>query len=258
MSERIDGLTLAIIQARMASTRLPGKVMMEIIEKPILYWVFERVRRAELVDRVVVGTSVNELDDEIEEFCLANDIEVRRGDEDDVLNRFYEIVKELQPSLIVRITADCPLVDPEVIDGVIDGMGIEGMEYCSNVIRRTYPRGLDTEVFTYEVLERVWKSAKLPYEREHVTPYIYNNPDNFMLFNFNYDHNFTQIRLTVDEEKDLELVRCIYEELYKEGEIFTYEDVLNLLKEKPHLIEMNTDVDWDVLNKSFLERDEMV
>lgn len=255
MNEVDDNLILAIVQARMASERLTGKVLMKISGKPVLQLVVERTLQASLIDDIVVATSVNPEDDVIEEFCDEMDYRCFRGDEEDVLDRFHQVALHFEPSAVVRITSDCPLIDPVVIDEVVVVFLESECDYASNTLTRTYPRGLDTEVFTYETLQRAWGEAKLPSEREHVTPYIWKNPTKFRLQNVKDEEDNSNIRLTVDEEEDLELIRRIYDELHTDDEVFIYKDVLELLNKKPHLLDINAGINGNAGYKKSLERD---
>jgi spore coat polysaccharide biosynthesis protein SpsF len=236
--------TIAIVQARMGSTRFLGKVLEDIEGKPMLWQVINRLRHSRLLHNIVVATSVNHQDDTIEEFCKTGSICYFRGSEDDVLGRYYHAATKFEAELIVRVTSDCPLIDPNVVDRVIstylEGKG--NYDYVSNTIKRTYPRGLDTEVFSYKTLERCYKEATRGYEREHVTAYIYEHPDTFKLFNLENNKNLSHLRWTVDEEQDLRLVREIYKRLNKRN-LFFMEDILRVLEREPSLTEINRGVE---------------
>jgi spore coat polysaccharide biosynthesis protein SpsF len=233
---------VAIIQARMGSTRLPGKVMMEIVGKPMLWHVINRVKHAKRLDDIVIATTALNEDKQILE--LASEIRVKSyaGSEDDVLDRYYQAAIIYKADVIVRITADCPLIDPTVIDRAIEFYLDHDFEYVGTGIKPSYPDGLDTEVFSFGVLKRAWKEATLASEREHVTPYIKKNPQVFSIKNLENDKDLSYMRWTVDEECDLEFVREIYNKLYKEGEMFYMEDILNLLKKQPELMNINKNI----------------
>jgi len=235
---------IAIIQAHMGSTRLPGKVLIDIIGKPMLWHVVSRVRYAEHINNLVIATTTNRNDDKIVDFCKLYNIDCYKGSEEDVLDRYYQTAKFWQADSIVRITSDCPLIDPKIINKVISVYleNKDNIDGASNTIRRTYPRGLDVEVISFRTLEKVWKEAKKDYQREHVTIYIYEHAKQFKLYSVENDENLAHHRWTVDEEKDLEFVKEVYERLYKEGKIFLMEDVIDLLKREPHLKEINKDV----------------
>jgi spore coat polysaccharide biosynthesis protein SpsF len=235
---------IAIIQARMGSTRLPGKILKDIQGKPMLWHVINRVNYSNLIDKIVIATTDNKEDDKIEGFCKTNDISSYRGSQKDVLDRYYQVARIYQVDLIIRITSDCPLIDPDIIDKAIEHYlnNKEKVDYVSNTLERTYPRGMDAEVFSFGVLEKVWQKAKKQYEREHVTPYIYENPDTFNLSCIKNENDLSYLRLTVDEEKDLELVIGIYKKLYKKNNIFYLEDIVKLFEEYPELKSVNETV----------------
>lgn len=229
-------MILAIIQARMGSTRLSGKVLKEISGKPMLWHVYNRVSQAKLVDKVVVATSVSDSDDEIENYCRREEIDFFRGSEADVLDRFYQTAKQFQPDTVVRITADCPLIDAGVIDQIIEKFQTEKADYGTNTIIYTFPDGLDTEVFTFAALKEAWQNARKLTEREHVTPYI-RFAERFKKINVSADNKTgSGMRWTVDEPNDLEFVRQIYD-LLKEP--FDWKDVLAVLEKNPQLLEIN-------------------
>ena len=221
--------TLIIIQARLGSTRLPGKVLADICGQPMLARVVERVRLARTAQQVVVATTSAAHDDELARFCAAHGIECFRGDENDVLDRYFQAAKKFEATTVVRITADCPLIDPQVIDRVTEIFQQGGVDYASNTLETTYPDGLDTEVFSFAALEQAWREATKTSEREHVTPYL-RNSGKFRVRNVANDLgvSFADHRWTVDEPSDLEFVRAIYRNL--NGHAFGMCDVLALLE----------------------------
>ncbi len=231
---------IAIVQARMASTRLPGKVLMPLIDKTILEHIINRVHLVERISNIVVATSDNKLDDILEAFCEDKGIQCFRGSEDNVLQRFYQCAKTYQADIIIRVTADDPLKDPAVILKALL-LYLEGnYDYVSNTIEPSYPEGLDIEVFSFKALEKAYENATLSSEKEHVTPYIYKNPSLFKLYNFKNDKDFSSLRWTLDSVKDYQFIHGVYEELAnKPNEIFYMEDVLQLLEEKPELKDVN-------------------
>lgn len=229
--------TIAIIQARISSTRLPGKVLADIGGKPMLWYVVRRAQAAKRLDQVVVATSNEASDDQIAEFCAATPVECYRGSEGDVLDRYHQAAQRFNADVIVRLTADCPLLDPEVIDKVVAGFYQGQFAYVSNTVRRTYPDGLDTEVFSREALERAWREAGLLSEREHVTPYIWKHPGLFRLGGVLNREDFSALRWTVDEPPDLEFVRAVYGHLGETS--FGMNQVLRLLKDYPELAGIN-------------------
>jgi spore coat polysaccharide biosynthesis protein SpsF len=223
---------VAIIQARMSSTRLPGKVLMDIAGKPMLYHVVVRARRAKMVNLVTVATSTHPGDDPVALFCGAEGVPCFRGSLDDVLDRFYQTARHFDADAIIRITADCPLLDPEVIDRVVHTFLQVNVDYVSNTLECTYPDGLDVEVFSMESLERAWRQAGLKSEREHVTPYIYMHQDLFSTLNVRHAADLSALRWTVDEKEDLAFVRAVYDRL---GTVFGMNEVLELLEGSPGL-----------------------
>jgi glutamate-1-semialdehyde 2,1-aminomutase len=229
----------AIIQARMTSTRLPGKVLADLMGKPLLYVVCSRARKAHNLDLVAVATTNNPADDGVQQLCEQLCIPCFRGDENDVLDRYYQASKQFDADVIVRLTADCPLLDPSLIDKVIDDYRSGDFDYVSNTLQPTYPDGLDIEVFSRHALERAWREAKLKSEREHVTPYIWKQPALFKTHNVSHGENLSGLRWTVDEPQDLDFVRRIYGHMGVDSD-FGMNDVLTLLKARPELSGINT------------------
>lgn len=239
---------VAIIQARMGSTRLPGKVLMNILDKPVLWHVIQRTCQAKLIDEVVVATTTNEADQAIVSLCQAQGWPYFRGSEGDVLDRYYQTAKHYHADVIVRITSDCPLIDSEVTDQVIKTF-IEGqpkLDYSSNTLPpRTFPRGLDTEVFSLSTLERAWREDANPATREHVTPYVYRHPEKFQLQGITNNVDYSYMRWTVDTLEDLIFVRKIFEHFGGNG--FSWQDVLLVLNEHPEWQEINRHVQQKVV-----------
>ncbi|MCK4632375.1 MAG: glycosyltransferase family protein [candidate division Zixibacteria bacterium] len=233
-------MILAVLQARTSSSRLPGKVLKPIMGKPMLARQLERVNRASKVDRLIVATSVDVSDNDLATLCGELGQPCFRGSLDDVLNRFYLAVQEEKPEHVVRLTGDCPLADPSLIDSVIQYHLDGAYDYVSNGLEPTFPDGLDVEVMRFVALETAWKEAKLPSEREHVTPFIWNQPERFKIAAFKGEVDRSHLRWTVDEPDDLELVRQIYGELYPRNPEFTTEDILQLLEERPELCQLNS------------------
>jgi glutamate-1-semialdehyde 2,1-aminomutase/spore coat polysaccharide biosynthesis protein SpsF len=238
-SER--GPVVAIIQARMGSSRLPGKSLAEIEGHPMLWHVVQRVKRATMVDRVVVATSTAPADDAIEKMCRDNNVPCYRGSENDVLDRYYGTAQAEKASQIVRITADCPLIDPEVIDHVVSRFQRGDLDYASNAMVRTYPDGLDTEICTFSALEKAWHEARKSSEREHVTPYLRTGKFRTANIENNSEFSYLHCRWTVDEREDLEFVRAVYASL-RGKDSFLMEDILQLLREKPELEKLNSEI----------------
>jgi glutamate-1-semialdehyde 2,1-aminomutase len=226
--------TVAILQARMASTRLPGKVLSDVAGRPMFSCAVDRVRSAKRIDRLVVATSTNPADDALVRCCQQRGYDCFRGSEQDVLDRFYRAAKQFGATIVVRLTADCPLIDPDIIDQVIAAYLAGGVDYASNTLQYTYPDGLDAEVFSFAALERAWREAKKPSEREHVTPYIKTSPK-FRILNVANDVDLGPTpRWTVDEPADLEFIRAIYARFGGRLD-FRWREVWDLLQNDPAL-----------------------
>ena len=233
-------MILAILQARMSSTRLPSKVLMPILGVPMLGRQIERIQRAKKIDKLVVATSTDSSDDVIVELCKKTGIDFYRGSLNDVLDRYYQAAKQHSPDTVVRLTADCPLVDPAVIDELADFFLRGGYDYASNSIVPTYPDGMDAEIFKFSALTEAWRKADLKSQREHVTAYIYNQASGFRLGCMENDVDHSNLRWTVDEPLDYELVTRIYEALYPKNPEFAFHDILEFLDAHPKLKTLNT------------------
>ena len=240
-------MIVAIVQARMSSSRLPGKSLAEICGRPMLWHVVNRVRHSRLVNKVVVATTDKPSDDPIAALCQDENIPCFRGSEDDVLDRFYRAAQMYSANVVVRVTADCPLIDPAVIDEVVSRFRDSGCDYVSNTLRYTFPDGLDTEVFSFQALERAWQEAGKPSEREHVTPYL--RAGRFRTANVESGAavNLSRQRWTVDHPSDLEFVRGIYAGLSGDGN-FGFQDVLDLLRKRPDLAVAQTET---IMNEGY-------
>ena len=239
---------VAIIQARMGSTRLPGKVLQDVAGKSMLARVVRRVERARLVDQVVIATSTALGDEAIVAECERLGVESFRGDEQDVLDRYYRAAAHFRAPVVVRITSDCPLIEPEVVDEVIAAFRAARPDYASNTLERSYPRGLDTEVMSLEALARAWAEAPEPYHWIHVTPYFYQNPELFTLLSVRQARDDSRQRWTVDTAGDLAFVRQVYERLGS-GDDVHWQDVLDLLEREPELMALNRDVQQKALDE---------
>lgn len=229
---------VAIVQARIGSTRLPGKALRDIGGRTMLARVVRRARRSRLVDEVVVATTIEPGDKAIVDECELLGVPSFRGSEQDVLDRYYRASRAFSADSIVRITSDCPLIDPEVVDKVVQAFLDEGPDYASNTLVSTYPRGLDVEVFSMDALEKAGAEASKDYQHVHVTPYIYQNPGLFRLLSVTGDEDYSCYRWTVDTKEDLDLVRAIYGKLGRDDD-FSWKDVLKLLEKEPDLAEIN-------------------
>lgn len=233
---------VAIIQARMGSTRLPGKVLKTIKGETMLSQVTRRVQRAEHLDKVIVATTTKSADEAIVSECTNLGIPVFRGNEQDVLDRYYHAALVHQADVVVRITSDCPLIEPEIIDKAVRAFKSRypNMDYVANTLPpRTYPRGLDVEAMSFEALSRAWHEDKNPVWREHVTPYIYRNPQQFNLYAVTNDVDYSPLRWTVDTPADLELVRRIFNHFDNN---FNWRDVLKLLEQHPEWLNINRNI----------------
>ncbi len=233
---------IGIIQARTGSTRLPQKALADLAGAPFLARVIERMRYCETLDALVLATTAEPSDDPLADLAASLGAAVYRGAVDDVLDRFTQAARMADAALIVRITADDPFKDPAVTDRAVR-LWLERpaeLDYVSNTLKPTYPEGLDIEVFTREALERAWREARLPSEREHVTPYIWKHPDRFRVLNFEHSRDLSHLRWTVDYPADLEFARAVYARLYRPGEVFLMDDILRLLEAEPALAQINT------------------
>jgi spore coat polysaccharide biosynthesis protein SpsF len=236
---------LAIIQARMASSRLPGKVLLDIAGEPMLMRVVERSRRASNLDRVVVATTEDPSDDAVAALCLQRGVPCYRGSMQDVLDRYYQTAKHFGAAVVVRLTADCPLIDPGLIDQAVEELNRTGADFVANRLpppwRRTYPIGLDVEVCTFKALARAWNEADQPQHREHVMPYLYEEEGRFQTVLLHHEPDYGHLRWTVDTQEDLELIRRVYEHFAGQDD-FSWLDVLALFQEHPQLAEINAKV----------------
>lgn len=240
--------TAAIIQARMGSTRLPGKVMLPLDGSHVLTHDVQRVRKADTVDEVIVATSTETADDIVARYADDAGATVFRGSEDDVLDRVFSAATDANAETVVRITGDCPLIDADVINTMVNRLAAEEIDYCSNTFERTFPRGLDVEAFTYESFECVYENAKEPHHREHVTTYYRENDDQFDLVSVTseeiFDESWMQdradIRLTLDEADDYELLREVYDQV-KYEHILSIKDAVSIIDDQD-LHKLNADV----------------
>jgi spore coat polysaccharide biosynthesis protein SpsF len=231
----------AIIQARMNSTRLPGKILYKVLDTTLLAFQIERVRCATLIDEIIIATTTNPVDEPIVDLCRKLGVAYYRGSELDVLTRYYETATVFKADVIVRLTSDCPVIDPFTVDRVISHYLFQSanVDYVSNILKRSYPRGMDTEVFSIKALRIAQHQATQMHDREHVTPYIFTNPERFRLGSIEYLSNESHHRWTVDTIEDFQLISMIIETLYPSKPNFTLEDMLVLLKEHPEWSKIN-------------------
>lgn len=234
---------IAIIQARMGSTRLPGKILKEVNGRPLLSYQLERLGLSEYINQIVIATTIKKQDDIIEEFCIDQTIPVYRGSESDVLARYYEAALKFKPEIIVRITSDCPIIDSQVVDRTIQYFIEHDFDYVSNTVERTYPRGMDTEVFSFEALQKAYQESFLNRDREHVTAYFYSNPEKFKIGSVRNETDYSKYRWTVDTVEDFELIRLIIEKLYDENPYFSMNEVINLMEQNPTWYKMNAHIE---------------
>ena len=231
-------MVAAIIQARLGSTRTPGKTMKLIGNKPLLEYSVERTRLARYIDKMIVATTTSNRDDLISEWCKEKGIDSFRGSEDDVLDRYFQTASHFKADIIVRVTSDCPFVDPQIVDLLILSLKVFGADYASNRIKnRSWPHGLDIEVFTFNALKTAWKNGKEKREREHVTPYIMGHPELFKHIEVPLEEDLSHYRLTVDYPEDLEFTRILVEKY--SADKMNWREIIDLLKERPELAEIN-------------------
>ena len=227
-----------VIQARMGSSRLPGKTLIKLDERrSTLDFVVNQLSFSTLLDKIVIATTNLEQDDIIEKNAKTLGIDCFRGSSDDVLDRYYHCAKEFQINTIVRITSDCPLIDPQIVDQVIKKYQHEDYDYVTNTLIRSYPIGTDVEIFSFETLEKTWQKAILPSEREHVTLFIRNKKSGFKLGNLKNSKNLSRLRWTLDRKEDLNLIRRIVVKVNKNPILMN--DILNLFSVEPELIKIN-------------------
>ncbi|ABW20044.1 cytidylyltransferase domain-containing protein [Alkaliphilus oremlandii] len=233
---------VAIIQARMGSTRLPGKIMMDLCGKTVLEHVIIRVKQSKLIDEIVIATTVKQDDDIIVKEAERLGVKHFRGSEEDVLSRYYYAARENDADIVVRITSDCPVIDADIIDKMMINfkkLYKSEIDYMSNTLERTFPRGLDAEIIRFETLKKVFEEARKQFEREHVTPYIYQNPDKFKLIGFKNEIDYSSYRWTLDTSEDFQAITKIYEQLYFEKKIFWLNDIIDLIDRNPEIKGIN-------------------
>jgi len=247
-----------IIQARMSSSRLPGKVMKKVDdENPLLFYVINQLKFSQLIEKIVVATTTKKVDDKICDFVMKQNLDCFRGSELDVLDRFYKCAKQFSFSTIIRIPADKPLIDPTIVDEILKFFQTNSYDYVTNFLVSTFPSGTEVEVFSFKALEKAWKNAKLPSEREHVTPYMYNKKTKLKIWNIENEKNLSHFRWAVDKMEDLKLVRILISRI-KNRPILT-KDIIRQIKNDPKLIEINKNVDYyEGINKSKVEDNEFL
>ena len=238
MTKKNQNMIGCIIQARMGSSRLPGKTLIKLNQyRTTLDFVVNQLSFSALLDKIVIATTNLEQDNIIETNAKTLGIDCFRGSSDDVLDRYYHCAKKFQINTIVRITSDCPLIDPQIVDQVIRKYQSEDYDYVTNTLSRSYPIGTDVEIFSFEILEKTWQKAILPSEREHVTLFIRNKKLNFKLGNLKNSKNLGRLRWTLDRVEDLNLIRKIVVKINKNPILMN--DILNLFSLEPELIKIN-------------------
>lgn len=252
-------MIVAVLQARTSSSRLPGKVLADLAGKPMLLRQIDRIGRSQRIDHLIVATSREADDDELAELCAANGVDCHRGSLDDVLDRVIGAAREKDAGWIVRLTGDCPLADPEIIDRVIAAaVDVPDVDYATNAFHPTFPDGLDVEIVQRDALETAWREATLPSEREHVTPFITGRPERFRTVHITNDRDLSALRWTVDEPEDLTFVRGVYERLLGGKPAFGMADVLALVESEPSLAQVNRRFARNEGYALSLEKDQLV
>jgi spore coat polysaccharide biosynthesis protein SpsF len=244
--------TVIVVQARMSSSRLPGKVMLPILGKTLLYRMIERLRLIRNEAQIIIATSQESADDIVAQEAAAMNAACFRGSLNNLLDRHYQAAKQAGASIVLKIPSDCPLIDPAIIDEVLDVYFAdpEKYDYISNLHPATFPDGNDVEIMTMDCLEKTWLEAKSPLELEHTTPYIWENQNKFrianVIWNTGKDYSMSH-RFTIDYEEDYRFINRVFEELYPANPAFTCADILNLLDKKPDIYNINAQhagVNW--------------
>ena len=225
-----------VIPARLESTRLPRKIFLDLCGDPIIRHVTDRLKKSKKIEKIIIATTFEEEDVEICQWCNEESLEYFRGETENVLSRYYHCANTYKATNIVRVTSDCPLIDPKIIDKTIGLFTKENLDYASNNLKKTFPHGMDVEVFTFKALEVAYFNATKTIEREHVTQFIRQRPEEFKINNFSSDKNLSDIRVTIDEKEDLILIKKIVETLGKEVDC---ESIADLFLEFPELKKIN-------------------
>ncbi len=255
----------AIIQARMSSTRLPEKVLLEIENKPMLHHVIKQVTSSKIIKEVIIATTTQREDDVIVKYCKKNRVKCFRGSKKDLLDRYYQCAKKFGCDPIVRITSDCPLIDPTVIDKAVRKFLNSSYDYVANNLEKidgkwqnatcNFPQGMTVEVSSFKVLEKAWKEAKKPSEREHVFPYVQFNPKLFRVSNLKNKADLSFIRCTVDRKDDLSFVREIFKRVSKQRKFVSIKDILKIVTKEPNLVKINNKIPFDEGYRKSVEED---
>ncbi|OLU32314.1 cytidylyltransferase domain-containing protein [Pseudomonas sp. PA27(2017)] len=234
--------TVAIVQARMGSTRLPGKIMQDAAGQSLLAWHVQRLTRVAGIDRLVVATTVLPADDVVADSAAQLGVDVFRGSESDVLDRYYHAAREARADLVLRTTSDCPLLDPSLVEQLLDywRRSPTGYDYVSTATPHCFPRGMDCELFTFEALQRAWHEGREADDREHVTPFIYRRPERFRIGRLEAQRPYDDYRLTVDTPEDLQLIRHVLDALGAQA--FGLDDIVRLLEQHPDWVALNAQI----------------
>jgi len=243
---------VAIVQARTSSTRLPNKVLKSLGDSSMLVQQIRRMSKSELLSEIVIATSDEESDNPIQDICEENNFKYFRGSLNDVLSRYYHAALKHKADIVVRVTGDCPLSDPKLIDSIINLHVDKQSKYTSNCRPATFPDGFDVEIFNFDLLEDAYHNAELPSEREHVSPYIVKNIEKL---NYEYKEDLSALRVTVDNSEDLSVVREIYEKLDGDKNLFSFEEVIDFLKENPDVSSINSKYERNEGSIKSLEED---
>lgn len=244
---------VCLVQARVGSTRLPGKILKEICGKTILHHEIDRLKKCKEIDEIVIATTDKKDDDKIVNEAKKLSVKYFRGSENDVLSRFYYAAKENNADIVVRVTSDCPCIDFEILDKMLiyfkDKYKEKQIDYLSNTINRTYPRGYDIEIFTFSALEKSYINAEKEYEREHVTPYIYDKTNNFLKLSFENKDDYSEYRVTLDTIEDFIVIKNIFENLYYKNPYFKLNDVVQYLNNNLHIVDINKHIEQKKLGE---------
>jgi len=240
---------VAIVQARVGSTRLPGKIFADLVGKPFVWHVIDRLKAAKEIDEIIFAIPDDPRDDELQSYIEKIGLKCFRGNLGDVLKRFYQTAKEYKADIIIRITADDPFKDPDVIDKTVRLLTENNLDFAYNNNPPTFPEGLDVEVFTFDALKKANEEATSTFDGEHVTQYMHRNPQKFKQANLSNDKDLSYLRWTVDEQADLDMTREIYDALYKEGQIFKTKEILDLLNDHPNIANINKIVNRSTMYK---------
>ena len=255
---------VAIIQARMGSTRLPDKVLLPVLGKPLLGWMLGRVAKCSEIDDIIVATTTDPRDNNIVHFAQSIGCKTYRGSEDDVLDRYYQAASLVSADVIIRITADCPLLDPQVLDQMIRYFTSEELDFLSNSepLPSSWPDGMDVSIVNFDSLQLAWKQAVKPSEREHVTFYFWNNPSLFKCKRIEHEPNWSKYRVTIDYQEDFDLIKAIIEHFDNSGHAgindVLMKDIVNFLNENPALYNLNEKYTRGMGWKPALERDKKI